>query len=719
MPQLDSTSFVNPYTFVAISDVIPRRRPPGHDGGNRLGPNGQPLYSGSLDVTWTLATPMLLPAGEISCNVDGAVQVPGASVKGAVRSLHEAMFRGCLRVVDEGFLPSYRQIAGSKPQPPWRLGVVQRSTAAGKPIAIKLCEETVWVDGPSLLAAYGRQDSSWGEPRTGDAFCLEGDEEWSTLERWEMRTVESARGLIRPSIDRDDSGELALGSELPENHAVVLLTDIGARRKVTKAGKRGRCLWATGILGGKSMAVAPEAWEIYRQSCDGADDRRRLLAPPKAESGRRIANPRSRVASSGGDSHDRRRFAEVKWWGTYADGNRRESDVRIGWRSMVTGFLFPGEVVWVLADGEKVTRIEHSAIWRELGAQPLSERVPRQALPCTDPAMHAPELGERQGLCLSCEIFGSVDPKGTDQGGQQTAYAGHVRFGTATAEPGARVEQIDLAPLGAPRLGAGMFSLQDRSLTSRRGGSPPGQWGSASDKPRPRGLRGRKFYWNSDPDEQAAAWTGQLQRSVSVTPRHQRRPSQREFGGRRDLLAPGTTLRQTIRFDALSPAGLHSLLAVLDPARVLPALGGPGYHVRLGGGRPFGLGAVAVRIESCTIETIGDRYRRAEPAPAGPPPAHDPAAVSGYLDQAACVGLARILNPHGLGDDRHLVSYPPGDVWERVNTQRFDESYRFFTENNGQQFKTRVNPWAPLPTLPTTSGEAFRASQPIHPSGGR
>lgn len=85
--------FINPYTFVPLPERIGRARPAGH---HQALPGN---LCGRMTVTWKLRTPLLLPRQHAEVN-DGPVVIPGSSVKGAIRSLHETLMGGCLRVLE-------------------------------------------------------------------------------------------------------------------------------------------------------------------------------------------------------------------------------------------------------------------------------------------------------------------------------------------------------------------------------------------------------------------------------------------------------------------------------------------------------------------------------------------------------------------------------------------------------------------------------------------
>src|SRR5690242_9107190 len=107
--------FVNPYTFVPHVATPDRREPAGHE---RM--KGTSL-SGVLEITITARRPLmiggywnesktlqLLPRRSTR---DKTVMIPGSGFLGAVRSLHEVLVGGCMRVLDTEWVPVHRHPA--------------------------------------------------------------------------------------------------------------------------------------------------------------------------------------------------------------------------------------------------------------------------------------------------------------------------------------------------------------------------------------------------------------------------------------------------------------------------------------------------------------------------------------------------------------------------------------------------------------------------------
>lgn len=658
----DQNKFVNPYQFVPLPSEVKRRRPPGHDGS---GP-GQ-LFSGRLELTWTLRTPMLLPR-DAAVEVGGSYTIPGSSIKGVLRSVHEAMFGGCLRVADLDYIPVHREPAQAR-WGDWRLGRVLISTANGRPLRIQLCKEVAWVDAASLMAAYPRARL----PATGDIAAISG----LTVNdgyRPVMQSVGNVTGLRRPEVasgsgDHQDKRVVTGGLDQSGNR-VILVTDTAARES------RNPVYWASGILTRHHLAVADDVVEELQFLAAGTEDRRTL--------------------SPGGAWESASQKAPVHW-----PADQRNPANEIGERNLSTGLLFPGDVVWVRVEDDKIVDISLSYIWRYAGQGAVEKRIPRSLRACDDP----------ESLCLSCEVFGSAEERlagggddgdGTEEaiGAEQLSYAGHVRFGGAHSVSIASVELVDLAPLGQPRLSAGGFYLQSRSLVNaRRRNDMPAHWGSSPDQQDGlRQMRGRKFYWHADPRRQ------RTERHLSME-RYRRRPDQQQQDGERVLLPAGTQFRGVVIVDGISRPGLQSLLAVLHPERVL----GPGcWCHHLGGGKPFGLGTAEVTVSGNVVATA-ERYlgKRHEPGSIGTT-ALDPMVDTNHLDSLVDAGarpaLRRLLAQGGLGDLETSVSYPTTSPWSSFGTRPFDESFNFFSEYSGQKLrvkngKDQSKEWRPLPQI--------------------
>jgi hypothetical protein len=628
-------SFINPYTFVPFPAAIDRRQPGGH---LLLTPD---RLSGSMQVRWELTSPLQAPEGTVKGE---PLRLAGASVKGAVRSLHETLAGGCLRVLDEDFVPSYRDTASVPPRE-WTLAEVATVTHDGQPLTVRLCDPVVWVGSGQLRAACGSGLA------TGSRVTLD-------LER-------ATEKLGRLELPAD--AEVEAGGDW-----VVLLTDGGARRaEVTdrKTGDKrdGAYFAACGHLpaGAEETPVAERAWKDFRRAVAGARDVQERAAATRA-----------------GQQFEDRPLAGLR------------GKPPVGRRNAVTGRLATGDIVWVRRAGGEVDRLRLSVIWRHAGKGPMGKRVPKHLRPCWDPAR----------LCPSCRLFGSADtrPRQPDEEARQRSYAGHVRFGEALTATAVRLETIRRAPLGTPRPGAGQFYLRldDLAPASHEAERPTREWGARPDETELRQMRGRKFYWHADP-------------TVQPVPRHTAREHQRNprLSTEQHLVPAGTMLTQTVTFDNLSKDELGSLIAVLEPHRVLPpdSPGSRPLRLHLGGGKPLGLGSCTASMAQLRVWTAQSRYGEAEAVLADPDDyvrrfveSTPPAVVERWPAVTAVLAADSV--------DPRRVWYPPGAHWpdQRSTPKDFDEPFAFFTGTSGMFLAERgPRQLVPLPD-PTDENQDLR-----------
>lgn len=679
--------FVNPYAFVPLPGAVVRRPWLGH-----LSSGGAERYTGTITATWTLKTRFLLLQNAVEegwLGDDRVLRIPGSALKGAVRSLHEAMFNGCLRVVHEDYTPAYREPAHSFDQPQdWRLAIVTASEH-GKPTEFQVTKahSTEWVEARALQQAWPGRDL----PASGDIVHIHGPRTDANLGRTEIRSVSSV-GLVRRANDRSQAcGAFPTGR-------IFLVTDTAARKVTRQDRSLANCFWATGELSHELVRFDPVredagAWAAFEDACRGSNDRR-LLEQPGNPLNLTGENANWRINAS---------YAPVSW-PPQRPGSNDTSKQRAR-RTRQSGFLFRGDVVWVRYRGDGVEEIRLAQIWRKAGSGSVGDRI-GDAGPCPR------EADGHHTVCLSCATFGSATTgergKGERGRGEQSSYAGHVRFSSAVSKGTAETKEVVLAPMGSPNPGAGAFYL-------RLNASPPAQlaqdeipshWGVAEQGYRP--IAGRKFYWHSDADEQAKHWS--RENRVRGVPRYEDLGvRQSKMSRKARLVEPGLTIEATIGVDQLDQVGVDALLAALDPARLLHLTqhhrsNGPTYAVHLGGGKPFGLGSATVQLD---VDLTSSRGRYAERQPSsttwqdlGTEPGR--ARLRALLERAGSFGanlelLAVLLDLKGLGDYEVVVSYPPGASWREFGGQQFRQSYEFFQETNGQQLARSRREWLTLP----------------------
>ncbi len=672
--------FVNPYTFVPLGGTVRRGNSAGHA---QLAQDG---LSGQLEVSVTARTPLLVggfgvvPEDQLTPSEgdgsvqdlprrrDGTVVIPGAGFAGAVRSTHEALAGGCLRVVDEEFVPVHRHVANASVTRGLDLAVVLKvDETTGKPVEMALASEVAWIPLEMLGGGGARI------PHTGDRITI---------------------GNMRVGDARDRSvlveGDISHRSGLSPNldgSWVLLVTDTRARNRQHPV------YFAAARMGPDSpiVRVGDQAWATYLSCVDGSDDLRLF----------RQDDPPAQSPGAVG-------FIDVHW---PPPGPRRMAAVpAVGRRLPARPYLLKGQPVFVRTSGAEVTEIRLSQLWRYLGGGTVGERI-GESHPCAYPA----------ALCPSCQLFGSVDPhaREEDEVGRQRSYRGHVRFDELMAVGTVDGVAWHLAPLSSPRPSAGQFYLDHGRVPKKiaeRDTPPAATWGSIADSGGLRPVRGRKFYWRTaGPDqpqpERRGAW-----------PRGQARPHHSEQLTRRVRLMPdGTRLVGRVCFENLTAAQVGALLAALDPRLVFRAGeaddmadGSADVVTSLGGGKPFGFGAVTVDVRLVRLDSAGSRYLGQQP-----PPREIADLVKDFVDTADHTGWPALRAALTFGRvPNDSVWYPPGPG--EPGDESFDRGFEFWQRSAGSTMSREIRPLVELPpvTAPTQQLDSAVETTPA-PDGGR
>lgn len=651
--------FVNPYTFVPFPDVVPARtRPTGH---HRL---EEGRLSGRITARLVARSPLLVRnvGSEAPRDADQVYRVPrrgkelfvpGSSLHGAIRSLHETLTGSCLRVFDPEFVPVYRDLAGTTLRTGWGLGVVteiDEGQDRGRPLKIVPCTTTGWVRLATLAEAL-----SGGPVTAGQRFDLPGG-----------FTTRNGRLVYDDSVpvEHDDAS----------GRWIALVTDPSAR-------KPGEYYCAVGKLPAGEPVTArltDSAWQVFKNAAEGVKATFAGEPTPKfADECEDLA--RRRAAKGDADAFGATSLAEVLG----AEGSMAikvgKVDRRIPVRFLrPRAWLHPGRVVWIAKPrGGMTDGIALSYLWRSPGRGPAGERVPAQLASCHDPA----------ALCPSCRLFGAADlaeDVSVDRRrATQRSYRGHVRILDAMADSATVLKPVRLPAVGSPRPGAGQFYLDTPDSTALKV-TPRNRWGSRSDS---RQLRGRKVYWHtdSDTDERRQRWR-----------RHEHAGGSQ--GDWVELVARGSSYRLELRFDGLTTAELGGLVAALQPQLLFGLLqrplwysfdGVPEWAIHVGGGKSFGLGSSQVEDLTIEVDTAASRYLEADR-----PVITAQQAVEAFAEEHA------VLRPywpkvsaalHVGHVDSRIVGYPTAVPWDdndgTCSSMKQHESFKWFRDTTGEKLE--------------------------------
>lgn len=312
------TTFINPYTFVPLPAVDPDRRvPTGHSG-----TNSGPLLSGKLSVEIRARGPVLIKGYRSSDGhggtthvlprrADGQAFLPGSSLKGALRSLHETLTGSCLRAFDPDYLPSYRETVVHRPNR--RMAVVEEPPGENTPPKIRLCE-AAQADRYRL-----RQDVfKANKPCSGQRLRIE----------W--------RDPAQPVVKFDSEGDW-----------ILFVSDAGPRKPTQPYYAHVRKISQEPA----AVTEIPEkVWDDFCRVVQDADDQRT-----------------SRLSDTRG-----KRYHEVKHQYRPKKGPPRTF---VGYRYLASRDLEKGQPVWVDIENGGVTWLGLAMNWRRLGAGTAGERA--------------------------------------------------------------------------------------------------------------------------------------------------------------------------------------------------------------------------------------------------------------------------------------------------------------------------------------------------------
>ena len=662
--------FVNPYTFVPLPESPPvRGKPAGHH--TLDADDGAVRFQGTITARLVARSPLLVRNIDSSAPMrDGVARaprtpggdlfIPGSTLHGAIRALHETLSGSCLRVFDPDFVPVYRDVASGALREGWDLGLVAEVDDRGRPTRLLRCTQTKWVELDTLLKAVD-------QVVTGQRFDLDDD----GFDRVHGREVYNPEREVRLN-ERD-------------GRWVVLVTDDSARANE-------HYHFAVGRLpeSGETYELTDRAWAAFRRAAEGT----KQFYAGRGEARPDLAAERRRLAQPGTSLDDvlGRPVGKFEQW----RGKAR-------WL-LPRPWLHKDQVVWLAPPmGRHIGGIALSYLWRTAGLRDAGERLrPAGYAACHDPTW----------LCPSCAVFGSADTRdpgarGVDRrAAEQRSYRGHVRVLDAVADPADVPDPVTvtLPAVGSPRPGSGQFYLDDPAAATARLAyqRPRSRWGP-TDPTEPRHLRGRKFYWQTDPDTDARRR------------RWQRHDDEAHGGERVELVARGSRYRLRLTFDGLTGAQLGGLVAALQPQRLFaarteplpyPTETEPGFAIHVGGGKPLGLGSCQVEDVTVAAHDAGSRYLT--PGPAREVDADELVAefVAEHADRLSGTWQDLAAALHTDHVDSRIVGYPTDVPWAdehgRCAGRRRHESFRWFRNTTGEYLRednSRPRPFVPLPSV--------------------
>lgn len=434
----DGNHFINPYTFVPLPERISRAKPRRHDAMDDDAVSG--WFTWRLTFETPLVYPHLVdPKDRLPTTANGLISYPGSALRGALRNLHESLTGGCMRVLDDEYVPVHREpmTAGNQKH---TLAVVREVDPFTDAVTeVELTENLHWVDVSVVHAHIPNEQLYSG------------------------RRVHLDENHIVATEGPNKRNEIREGEPFGEGDDwVVHLSDAAARGE--------NYFVAVAKLNGKREPISSKSWQEFKKLCAGARDLIGETDPPNMSS--------ARPEKPGWPSKEVKHKGEL-----------------IGYRRKVDGHLSEGDTVWLTgAPGNR--HLKMATIWRHLGEHPVRDRMNQDFLPCHDPDNLCPTCAVFGSVDAR-----PADTDGRGTAVEQAGYASHVRVGWArsTLKPTTR-EVDDIAPLRGPKPSSGGFYLTRNASNPGKASKaenhiPHAHWGSGSDQP-VRRIRGRKFYWH-------------------------------------------------------------------------------------------------------------------------------------------------------------------------------------------------------------------------------
>ena len=620
--------FINPYTFVPLPEKIERSSPRGH---SELANDG---FSGSFDWVLTLQTPLLLPSDDSDTTTGSILHYPGSSLRGALRSLHESLAGGCMRALEDDYVPVHRETMNAL-QSGDRLVVVREiDPATDRVVSVEETNSITWV---RLNALHGLLPLHSGQTLDIDP---------------------AGRNLIQVKSRHEvhDPADVSAGSGW-----VLHLSDSTSLRD------KHNYYVPVGRLTGKRISIDDKTWTRYVNDCAGSAD---------------LLNRRAPIASTA-----QHKPSTTNWPSKQVRHGVGAARQLVGTRRKIDGWLSEGDTVWLTADG----RLKMSAIWRRAGSKSIAERLPGAShLACTDPFSVCP-------TCAVFGSVSTVRTVDNEQAGYATHIHVGWGTSREPAQPDTFTEvsptNVWIAPLRNPKPSSGGFYLEappesKRSADKKETHVPRAHWRAENDPANaPRKIRGRKSYWHGQ-----VADTNRTPRQKARR-HHLGNANGQIQAGERYQIPTGTVISSKITFENLDSEQLAWLLAAANPSEFFNDSDKETsqYWIHIGGGKPLGYGSASPQIRNFQVFSASSRYGSSEDSMFDLPSAWKLTRQSADARSLTEThrALKKVLKPDAVHADR--IWYPTTLRFNQQGTEDFDKSFEWFSKHSGGRLITYRN----------------------------
>lgn len=680
--RLDSVGgFVNPYTFVP---TLPRT----DRNGTRLADTGlddaappshayhvDGQFSGTLALTLTTVTPLLLPVRaatqpadgirtfDVRVDPHGLPLIHGASLKGALRSVYETVTASRYGVFfDHHERLAYRATTDAA----LNLTPARVHQLADGTLAFRLCQGAAgWPRTSGNQTQYAALVPAYGaEP----AVRLLGELDGTTLSD-HHGTLVHARVVLRR-----DGGRVWRVTHLARTEK-DLLAGLAEQDVTSDRATEGRHRIVRGWLSATGKSIKTKQYERLFVETAGLD-------VPLTDDHKRYWQSVLRAYDLANGYNDPQ--ATYRRDPATAKGIVRSKHVP---STPELRELPVGTLVYVRYDKARheVTEVHPVMV----GRLPFAAAPGDLLHPSLRPAQ------DRAQLSPADRLFGWVPSGGSDDGAVAndgaSGYRGRLRVRSVTCvtpdwkPDGFPSDGVVLAPLSTPKPTQSRFyAASDHDGTPlRRGVSKAAGYSTDG------GLRGRKMYrWRA---EALDHWEPGRDRTVPgagyLALPEQRKDHATQLARHRGWVRPGATFQVELFLDAVPEAELGALLWLLTRGSDTP--------LRLGAGKPYGFGVVTAQLDrdrtrlwdAAGVRAGWSRLTRPDPV--------DPDRLTALADRFAATAKGNEVLREAT--ESYLAAARPASEevhYPRLTRRPQAESYEWFVANERLEKKSVVEGWA-------------------------
>lgn len=666
-------NFINPYNFVPLAKDAPSRKSR-EEVTQEL--KGQELYTGKIQYSMETLSPLFIPntsndrilgvkgvddkkdayhksydffsyhdlSNDTDPNACYEPVLPGSEIRGMVRSVYEVLTNSCLSAVDEGAVLSKRTAEH------FEAGVLMKKGDGYQLYAAK--DYLYRAKGNKDFSVHNFEDSKL--PRDGSHVYFSVDRKSASGRPPYAKPFACNISSQKNSGMKD--GYLIKGESGPE----IIINE--------NSNKKSKCFSCPDSTQKKCKAnketTKKKKCYFLEKHCAHVFEIVDKDYKNKRNSGQKTGiEPVRTMTKTEVEDVNRRMDKLLVIYGNNREQKGMYSEYRETWEEFKENDESKGIAVYysIVTDANKsICYLSPACITREIYRNTLKDILDKY---CT--------CGDADNVCAACRLFGIVNRKSKLQIASRLRFSDAYVTGKKEKDTDYYDKPLTLPELSTPKLSSAEFYLQrpdDKNVLN---------WtydyyvtleadNSTTVKTYMPSISGRKFYWHSP---QTVDWVRSMQTKIEKNERNKTvRP-----------VSKGIAFQGEVYFDGITGEELDDLIRILN----LSSLEEEGkYALKLGSGKPFGLGSVSMKIKQVVFRTVSldEKARLVYKADNS----YSYQSV-GLTQEIHNTGILKLLNTHALESEHFTddkMHYPYVDKSEPGD----EEGFVWFTNN-------RVGKW--------------------------